>query len=232
MAKRFYKTVLVQKSESGYGVNLDDRILKTPGKQSLVFSHKAHAELVAEEWRAQGIEILPQTMPCTRLVNVACELTPTQRPTLIDEFVSYMANDLLCFRSPAPKDLTAQQGKSWQPVLDWAADKYGLVLKTTKRLTPPKQPRTSLQAARKIAAGLDDKNLTLLLHFTASFGSALLGLAVMEGHIDAATGFGLSQLEENYQNQRWGTDAQAKERTEAILAELCAINLLRDDLRE
>ena len=70
MAKRFYEKVSVQDKDGGFCVMLDGRMLRTPGKVALQFDHEPHAQLVAAEWRDQGDEILPNTMPCTRLMNV------------------------------------------------------------------------------------------------------------------------------------------------------------------
>ena len=113
MAKRFYKDVAVAAQGGGYVVTLDGRVLKTPGKQDLSIDSKVRAKLVAAEWQAQGDDIKPETMPCTRLMNVARELTPSRRPELIKEFSSYCETDLLCF-APKPR-------KIWQS----AKRKYG-----------------------------------------------------------------------------------------------------------
>ena len=76
MANRFYKNVSVkavkfQRGQTGddspraYGVFLDERELKTPGKYALRLAKKSHAEIVAREWDAQNKTIEPHTMPAT-----------------------------------------------------------------------------------------------------------------------------------------------------------------------
>lgn len=220
MAKRFYKDVAVAAQEGGYVVTLDGRVLKTPGKQELAIDSKARAKLVAAEWQAQGDDISPETMPCTRLMNVACELTPPRRPELIKEFSSYCETDLLCFRADAPQDLTERQAQIWQPILDWAAREHGIVLLIISGVTAVPQPEISLRAAASYAQKLSHTDLTLLLHLTASFGSGVLALAVLEKHLDMETAYTISRLDEVFQNERWGEDEEAVARNENILEEL------------
>ena len=223
MAKRFYKQVSVQDKSDGFAVVLDGRMLKTPGKMPLWFSDKHHANLAASEWQAQGEDILPNTMPCTRLMNVACEQTPPRRGELIKEFCAYTCTDLLCYRTHTPQDLVARQEQSWQPILDWAGQEHGITLTSTPGIKAVAQPQQSLQNAQKFADNLDDTNLTLLLHFTACTGSAILALAVMEKHITVDAAFTLSHLDEMYQNERWGADDEVAQKNAVLLKELKAL---------
>ncbi len=220
MAKRFYKEVAIEAQGDDYIVTLDRRVLKTPGKMALTFKHKDHAILVAEEWRAQGEEVLPHTMPCTRMMNVACEQTPSRRGELLKEFRAYTQTDLLCYRSHNPKDLAARQEQNWQPVLDYVAKNHGIALATTTSIKAVAQPEKSLRRAADYADSLDDADLTLLLHFTASFGSAILALVVMQRHLPVDTAFALSRLDEGFQNERWGADDEAVENNRLLLSEL------------
>ncbi len=220
MAKRFYEKVFVQGKDGGFCVMLDGWTLRTPGKMVLQFSRKSQAQLVAAEWQAQGEDIVPNTMPCTRLMNVACEQTPTRRSELVKEFCAYMGTDLLCYRTHSPQDLAARQDQNWQPILDWAAQKHGISLATTTRIKAVAQPQQSLRNAHKFADSLDDADLTLLLHFTASTGSALLALAVMEKYLEVDAAFTLSRLDEIHQNERWGVDDEVAQKNAAILEDL------------
>ncbi len=223
MAKRFYKQVTIQASGDAYAILLDGRVLKTPGKQALVIPHQFQAKLVAAEWQAQGDDIVPDSMPCTRLMNVACELTPSRRPELVAEFNSYCNTDLLCFRSSAPQDLAKRQDDIWQSVLDWAAVSNGIALLVTTSLKTPAHPKSTLLATSAYAQKLDDVDLTLLLHFTASFGSGILALALLEGYLDVCSAIEASRLDEIYQNERWGSDEEAEARAQNIGIELTAL---------
>jgi chaperone required for assembly of F1-ATPase len=226
MAKRFYKTVDISTHKTGFHVTLDGRVLKTPGKNQLVCPSRSQAEQVAAEWQAQVDEIKPETMPCTRLMNVACEMTPTRRPELVAEYRKYCGTDLLCYRAAHPVDLGERQGEQWQPVLDWADKTHQIALAVTTGLEALPQLPISLNAAEGYADACDDFGLTLLMHYTASFGSAVLSLAVLEKHLNVEEAFNLSTLDEQFQNERWGTDDDAVARNAALLSELTALSKL------
>ena len=110
--------------------------------------------------------------------------------------------------------------------MDWAADTHKIALATTTGLAAQPQAESSLKAARGYAALQTDIDLTLLLHFTATLGSAILALAVMEGHISIAQAYGLSRLDEAFQNERWGEDEDAAARSADIANELGALGQL------
>ncbi len=229
MSRRFYNNVQVKSCNGGYQVLLDQRVLKTPNGKPLICPDRAQAACVADEWRAQGENIDPQSMPCTRLMNVAIAQTPDRRPDLIKEFVKYAGTDLLCYRVAHPEELARRQEESWQKWLDWAEDQHGIALVTTKGIHAIAQPERSLEQAKAVAKAFDNVRLTLLLHFTASFGSAILALAVIEQALDVQTGFALSRLDEIYQNEHWGVDMEAIDKAGAQLAELQKLAKLIED---
>ena len=56
---RFYKTVSVGPCGGGWGVFLDGKILRTPGKNELRLLNEEMAFCVASEWDAQDTHIKP-----------------------------------------------------------------------------------------------------------------------------------------------------------------------------
>lgn len=225
-ANRFYKNVSVAEHESGYVVQLDGRTLKTPGKHPLIMQKSYQAECVAAEWDAQIEQIKPETMPCTRLLNVACEQTPDNRDGLIAEVRKYAGTDLLCYRADAPQELSARQLQTWDPVLDWAQHAHDISLKVTSGISAISQDEAELDKVAAFAARQDDVMLTLLTHFTAVFGSSILSIATMERHLEAEQALTISRLDELFQIERWGEDEEAQIRTANIRAETLALSQL------
>jgi len=220
--KRFYKSVAVEAQDASFLVKLDGMTLKTPGKKTLLIPTRKAADLVAAEWEAQGEYILPLTMPVTRLLNVAVEQTPDNRDALIAEARNYAAPDVLCYREGTVRLHQEHQAKMWDPILAWAAEQ-GVVLKTTETLSAVTQAERSLDKVADYARALDDMRLTLFVHFTAVFGSAVLAMAVMENHLSGSDAYDLSRLDELWQIKYWGEDEIAKERTDAISEEVVAL---------
>ena len=227
LSKRFYKAVSVEPEGDGYVVKLDQYSLKTPAKKAsdkktLFLPSERVAELVASEWNAQGDKIDPISMPITRLLNVAIARTPETRDELIAEARKYAGTDLLCYRSAETRLYLEHQAENWDPLLAWAAEQ-GVTLTTTEGLEVIDQPEASLDAVAAYASDLDDIALTLFVHLLSTFGSTVLGLAVMKGHLSGEAAFAQSRLDELWQIKYWGQDEIAGERTETIRAEITAL---------
>jgi len=220
--KRFYKEVNVAAEEGGFVIKLDAYTLKTPGKKAndkktLLLPHEKYADLVAAEWAAQGDDV-----PVTRLLNVAIARTPETRDELVAEARKYAGTDLLCYRSAETRLYLEHQAENWDPILNWAAGQ-GVKLKTTEGLEVIDQPEASLDAVADYARSLDDIALTLFVHLLSTFGSAVLGMAVMRGHMSGEAAFTQSRLDEIWQIKYWGEDEEAKARADAIREEIRAL---------
>lgn len=219
VAKRFYKEVSTKAVEDGWHILLDGRTLKTPGKIILLVPSEKAAQLIAAEWDAQVEHIRPETMPVTRLLNVAVEQTPENRETLIAEARKYAGTDVLCYREGEARLHAEEQATKWDPVLEWAA-MQGVALETTDSLMAIPQDEAALDAVADFAKTLPNMELTLFVHLVAVFGSAVLAKAVLKNHLTGEEAYELSRLDEIWQIKYWGEDEEAKERTETIRAEV------------
>jgi chaperone required for assembly of F1-ATPase len=57
---------------------------------------------------------------------------------------------------------------------------------------------------------------------TAACGSLIIALALIEGHLDAEGAFAASQLDESFQIEGWGEDAEQAARRRALAADIQA----------
>ena len=102
-----------------------------------------------------------------------------------EEIAAYAATDLLCYRIDSPEELAARQVSAWQPLLDWAAERYGAKLRVTQSITPIAQDEAALAVIRDEVAARDEYALSGLHSLTTASASIVLALAVSEGHIGA-----------------------------------------------
>lgn len=222
--RRFYETVSVAPAETGgFAVLLDGRSVKTPAKTALVLPTRALADLVAAEWTAQGERIDAPAMPVTRLCFVALDHMAAAREETAAEVTKYASTDLVCFRAPEPPELVAAQAASWDPLLQWADETLGVKLVAATGIVPVEQDAVALTLVHGRARALDDIALTALAHAAAVCGSAILGLAMLEGEIDGAQAFVLSTVDEHFQLSQWGEDEEARERLDGLKRELLAV---------
>jgi len=218
--KRFYKEVSV--SEAPFQILLDGRAVKTPLRAALTLPNQALAEAVAEEWRSQGEELAPATMLLTKFANTALDRVATMREGVVAQIMAY-SNDTLCYRAASPAELVARQQAEWDPVLAWIETRYGAKLVTNVGITYFAQPEEVLAKLRQAVQAYDDFALTALHTAASILASLSLALAWADGHLTAEQAFALSQLDERYQAEHWGEDAESALRTKNLLAELTVV---------
>jgi chaperone required for assembly of F1-ATPase len=216
--RRFYKETGVTQAKDGFGVRLDQRSLKTRSGQVFLTPTRALAEACATEWDAQDKLIAPLTMPMTRFVNVAIDVTREKRADLIEHVVKYVGTDLLCHRAASPVSLAARQAEAWDPVLAWAKAKYNLAPPVVVGIIAADASEAEARL-RAHAEALDEFWLTGLGHAIGLSGSALLGLALVDGEIDAASAYHAAALDNLWSMENWGEDEEARARLDRLAVE-------------
>jgi chaperone required for assembly of F1-ATPase len=198
---------------SGFTVLLDERALRGPKGAQVVLPTRALAELVAEEWAAQGETLALAAMHATRLANTAIESVPQAREATAQEIADYAGSDLLCYYATEPAGLLERQQRLWIPVLERAQAETGLRFVRASGIVHQAQPPETLARVKALALDLDDFGLTGLAFGAALFGSAVLALALQRGWLSGEAAFGLSRLDEAWQEEKWGIDEEAADRT-------------------
>jgi chaperone required for assembly of F1-ATPase len=216
--KRFYEETAVDAGEGGYRVLLDGKPMRTPAKAVLVLPTRALAEAIAAEWRAvpDKAEINVTHLPLTRLATTGLDRVTVQRERVIEDTAKYAGSDLLCYRATDPSSLVERQRKTWQPLLDWAAMRYGARLVVAEGMTFVAQPSDAVARLREAVAAHGDLALSALYNLTHISGSLVIALAVAERHLSADKAFAAAQLDELYQIERWGEDPIATHRHDSI----------------
>lgn len=218
--KRFWTAAeAVAADHGGWGVALDGKPLVTPARAALVLPSRALAEAIAGEWRAVGREVRPADLPLTGLANAAIDRAG---PELAAQLAAYAASDVLCYRADAPPDLVAQQAAAWDPPLAWAAARFDVGFTLATGVMPAAQPPATLARLREAVAALGRFHLAGLHPVVTISGSLLLGLALLEGAMDAQGVWRAGALDELWQAQQWGDDALAQAAREAQRGSLLA----------
>jgi chaperone required for assembly of F1-ATPase len=218
--KRFYKDVTIGPAENGFAVLLDGRPVRTPGRNSLILPTQRLAGAIAQEWQAQGDEIIATTMPMLRLANTVVDGIAVNRVEVINAILRFAENDLLCYRAHQPPELTARQREAWDPLLDWVRRRHGAVMRVAEGLTHVDQPPQALLALRQALEAESQFSLGALHVIASITGSAVLALAVADEIVSGAEAFALSRIDETYQAEKWGEDAEAARRTSNLAQEL------------
>jgi chaperone required for assembly of F1-ATPase len=226
LRKRFYQAACVAEEPAegaagppAYRVLLDGRPVRTPARRPLAVPYPAVADALAAEWEAQATHIDPRTMPLTRLVNSAIDGVAGREKEVRASIACYAAHDLLCYRAEGPPALSERQASGWQPVLDWATAEFGMPLATTTGLVPVAQDPASLARLEAALARYDAFELAALHELTTLTGSAVLALACIRRRLAPAEAWALAHIDEDFQIEHWGRDAEAEARRTARWAE-------------
>lgn len=222
-ARRFYKRAEAGEGEGGYAVLLDGRPLRTPLKQPLLLPSRSLAEGIASEWEAQGEDILPESMPLTALACTALDRAGPQRAELEAQLLAYGGNDLVCYWAEHPEALVRRQRALWQPLIEWCRERYGARLEARQGILHSAQPEGSLKSLELALSELDLFQLAALSSACGASGSLVIGLALLEGRLEAESAFDAAELDASFQIERWGEDAEAAERRAGVRRDLAAV---------
>lgn len=214
--KRFYTEVAAHPAEGGFGVSLDGKALRTPAKAPLVVATRGLAEAIATEWQGQSGEVKLDALPLTRLASTALDLVALRKPAVVAEIARYAGTDLVCYRAEHPPELIDRQHALWQPLLDWTSLRYDAPLLVTAGILPIVQPPTSLAAYAAAVAAYAPLELAALHLATAACGSLVVALALIEGQLDADGAFAAAELDQSFEIERWGEDAEQMQRRAAL----------------
>jgi chaperone required for assembly of F1-ATPase len=187
--------------------------VRTPGKALLALPNEAAARLVADEFDAQAETIDPVSMPVLRLVNTAIDGVASDPQAVLEDILRFASSDMLCYRADAPQGLVDRQNAHWDPVIDWARSALGARFNLAEGVIHVEQPRETI-AVLGVHLKQRAKPLPLAaLHvMTALTGSALLALAVEAGELDPEAGWSAAHVDEDWQIEHWGQDAEAMAR--------------------
>ena len=208
--KRFWKDVAVEPEEGGWTVKLDGKPLRTPARAAQVVPSERLAEAIAEEWRAIEGEVNPRAMPLTGLANAAIDRVAPERRAFAGGLARYAEADLACYRSDWPPELVTRQTAKWDELLAWARRRYDVDFSTTSGILHVPQPQATIERLDHAVAALDPFRLAGLSPLVTLGGSLIAGLAVLEKAITAEAAWDAVSVDERWQLEQWGAEAEAE----------------------
>lgn len=216
--KRFYKTAAAEAVDGGWRVTLDGRGIKTAGGRAQVVPSRALADALAAEWAAQGDELDPATFVLRDLADYAIDVVAADREGTIAAILPYAETDTLCYRAEEGEALRRRQDAAWEPLLLAAERRYDIHFERIGGIIHRAQPEATLARLRAVLAAQDVFTLAALQTMTSLAASLVLGLAALEPEAEADALWDAANLEEDWQAELWGKDAEALARRALRLA--------------
>lgn len=208
--KRFYKAVGIAAEDGGWRVTLDGRGVKTVGGRPQIAPTQDLAEALAEEWAAQGEEIVPASFLLRDMADYALDVVTPAPDEAVAALLAYAETDTLCYRGEEGEALHKRQLAEWEPLLTGAEARWGLRFERTSGVIHRAQPPETLARLREVLSGKDAFTLAALRSLASLAASLTLGLLALDEGQDAEALWAAANLEEDWQAELWGWDAEAQ----------------------
>jgi chaperone required for assembly of F1-ATPase len=212
--KRFWKEVSVEPTNLGWRVALDGRPVKTQAGQPQVVPARALAERLAGEWAAQGEEIDPAGFMFRDIADYAIDQVAPAPEQAIGRILRFGETDTLCYRADPDEPLHRRQWEVWEPLVAEFEKREGVTLERVSGVLHRPQPEATLATLR---ARLESENAFTLaaLETIASLAASLcIALEAIRPEADAEALWEAAELEEHWQAELWGREAEAEARRE------------------
>jgi chaperone required for assembly of F1-ATPase len=213
--KRFWNSAAVVAEKGGWGIALDGKPVRTPAGKPLLVPAGPLANAIAGEWNACRETVNPRELPLTGLANVAIDQVSPDREAFACRIARYAESDLLCYRAQTPRALAERQAESWDKLLSWARRQFDVAFATTSGTVHVRQPDATVRRLTHAVQSLDAFHLAGLAPLVTIGGSLVAGLAVLEGAYSPEQAWEAVSIDEQWQLDQWGADAEAQATLEA-----------------
>lgn len=220
--KRFYKQVTLDQRDGGWQVMLDGRAVRTAGKAAQRVPARPLAAALAAEWERQGEEIDPAMFVYRDLADYALDLVTPAPARAIATILRFAESDTLCYRGDPDEALFARQQAVWEPLVVAAEQRWQVHFVRVSGVIHRPQPPATLARLEAVLGAADPFTLAALQTLASLAASLIVGLAALAPDADGEALWQAAELEEIWQAELWGRDAEAKARQAQRFASFAA----------
>jgi chaperone required for assembly of F1-ATPase len=220
--KRFYKTVGVEAEGGGWRVVLDGRGIRTVSGGPQVVPSRKLAKAMAAEWEAQGDQIDPAAFMLRDLADYAIDVVAPDPQAASSALLPFAETDTLCYRAEPDEALNERQCAVWDPLIAACEARLDVHFERVAGIVHRPQPDATLARLAAEVARLDPFALSALRTLTSLAASLIIGLAALEREADPFELWNAANLEEDWQAELWGKDAEALARRDQRFAAFAA----------
>ncbi|MCB2075044.1 MAG: molecular chaperone [Novosphingobium sp.] len=216
--KRFYKEVSVAQADAGWQVLLDGRGIRTAGRRAQAVPTQALAQAMATEWESQGETIDTGGFVLRDLADYAIDVVAPAREQAIADLLPYAETDTLCYRGDEGEPLQLRQTEVWEPLLQAAEHRWDVSFERISGVIHQSQPAETLARMEAVLSAESDFSLAALRTLSSLAASLVIALAAIAPGADPQALWNAANLEEDWQAELWGKDAEAEARREKRFA--------------
>ena len=208
--KRFWTQADAVQRDGGWGVDLDGKPLRTPARDLLTLPTMTLAEAIAAEWNGVEDKLDPGALPLTGLANAAVDRIAPDKHAFAQGIARYAEADLACYRAEGPSALVDRQAGAWDALLGWGRRRFDVDFRTTSGIVHVDQPAATIDQLSHAVAALDPFRLAGLSPLVTISGSLLAALGVLEGAFTPDQAWDAVSVDDRWQLEQWGSDAEAE----------------------
>lgn len=208
--KRFWTVAEAAAVAGGWAIALDGRSVRTPGRTELTVPTDPLANAITKEWNAVEGKVDARTMPMTGLANAAIDRVAPDPVAFAESLARYSEADLACYRTETPIGLAERQATEWDQLLAWARRRFDVDFAVTTGLTHVEQPPATVERLRHAVVILPPFQLAGLSPLVTAGGSLIAALGVFERAFTPNQAWAAVTVDERWQLEQWGTDAEAE----------------------
>mgnify|MGYP004518930529 CR=1 FL=1 len=209
--KRFWQEVTLAEVAGGWRVLLDGRAVRTQGGAAQVVRTRALAEALAAEWAAQGDVVDPRSFPVRDLVDLALDKVASDPADQAARLMRYAETDTLLYRADPDEALHRRQLDQWEPLVRAIEARHDVTFERVSGIIHRPQPPATLEVLRRVLLQQDAWRLAAIATLAPLAASLIVALNALDEGASAEELFAAANLEEDWQAEQWGTDAEAAE---------------------
>ena len=154
------------------------------------------------------------------LISTSLDKIIDNKNLYINDILDYIDTDLICYRAENPKELLELQKNKWDPIILLIEKYIGIKVQVFQGILPKKQHIDIHSKLNNLINQFNIFEISALHRITNITGSIFLSLCVLKKDISKKEVFELSFLDELWQAENWGFDAETSQKRKKISTEL------------
>ena len=147
-----------------------------------------------------------------KILFFSFDLNKKNKLDVIENIVSFLNTDLVCYRAEKNSELEKTQTRLWNPLIAFVEKKYKFIFKVTNSIIPVKQIEANKGKLLRILRKLNNHELTSFYFITNFSNSNIITLNFLANNINSKNAWKVISLEEAYNLEKWGQDKEAKDK--------------------
>jgi len=156
------------------------------------------------------------------MADYTLDVIAPERALVLDELLPYAETDTLCYRTDPDEALWVRQSAVWEPLLCGVEARLGVTFTRVSGIIHRPQPAATLERLAAELAAADAFSLAALKTLAALACSLIIALEALREGADIDGLWAAAHVEEDWQAELWGKDAEAEERAAKRAASFAA----------